>query len=482
MAGPRIEQRPGSAFEERMNSPLSSLATPLRALLGGNVAAIFGAASDRSKPANRIVGRFLRWLEKHGNYKTRVSYCPPLNLLWSFRPDDGSPASILHRTYGRAIWRERGLFGGLRLLAAFLLWPFIVLALAAWTTGINGAGIKRRTGKGIARQVAEQIRLAASDSVPPPWYYIFDLHEDANRRRAGEYLHRYETKCGLFRLIKRAGGRHELSQLRDKSAFAAHCKASGIATVPVFLELVDGEISLPAEEAPRLPGGDLFIKLADGAGGRGSERWDHCGADGYRDSSGRLLDEAALIDHLRGLSKGRHYLVQARVVNHPAMADLSNGALATARIMTCRTEGGAYEVTDAVLRMAVGRNVLVDNFHAGGIAAGIDIATGELGPATDLGLRPERGWCDVHPDTGARIAGRRLPLWGETLAFVRLAHAAFADRAIIGWDVAITPSGPLLIEGNGAPDLDIIQRVGRAPLGNARLGSLLVFHLAAVAE
>ena len=37
--------------------------------------------------------------------------------------------------------------------------------------------------------------------------------------------------------------------------------------------------------------------------------------------------------------------------------------------------------------------------------------------------------------------------------------------------------GPELVEGNGAPDLDIIQRTHRAPIGNARLGELLAFHL-----
>ena len=38
-------------------------------------------------------------------------------------------------------------------------------------------------------------------------------------------------------------------------------------------------------------------------------------------------------------------------------------------------------------------------------------------------------------------------------------------------------AGPELVEGNGAPDLDIIQRTHREPIGNARLGELLAFHL-----
>jgi hypothetical protein len=36
--------------------------------------------------------------------------------------------------------------------------------------------------------------------------------------------------------------------------------------------------------------------------------------------------------------------------------------------------------------MAIGNNTTVDNFHAGGIAAPVDLRTGALGRATDVGL------------------------------------------------------------------------------------------------
>jgi hypothetical protein len=169
--------------------------------------------------------------------------------------------------------------------------------------------------------------------------------------------------------------------------------------------------------------------------------------------------------------------VQPRLTNHRDMIDLSNGALATVRIVTILNQTGGYEVSHAALRMAVGTNRVVDNFHAGGIAAPVHIETGILGAASDVGLRPERGWNERHPDTGGQIAGRRLPLWPETKALASAAHAAFAPRAVVGWDIAITDDGPILIEGNGAPDLDIIERAYREPIGNTRFGALLALHL-----
>jgi hypothetical protein len=148
--------------------------------------------------------------------------------------------------------------------------------------------------------------------------------------------------------------------------------------------------------------------------------------------------------------------------------------------MTCRNERGEYEVTNAAFRMAQGDNIVVDNFHAGGILAKVDIRTGVLGRATDgaLALGPGTGWCERHPETGGTILGRRLPLWPQVLDLARRAHAtAFRDHVVIGWDVAICDDGPRLIEGNKGPDLDLVQRSHGEPLGNTRFGQLLAYNL-----
>jgi len=53
---------------------------------------------------------------------------------------------------------------------------------------------------------------------------------------------------------------------------------------------------------------------------------------------------------------------------------------------------------------------------------------------------------------------------------------------VIGWDVALLDSGPCMIAINKAPDLDMIQRIGSAALGNERLGRLLAFNLRRAVE
>jgi len=334
----------------------------------------------------------------------------------------------------------------------------------------------------------EQAVVMVTRSILPPWYYIFELHDDGKRRRAGEYLHRFETKRFAYEFLRRTNGGEPLPAVRstealsDKALFTGRCRDYQLPAIPVLMVLKDGEIVQRDTNGSLLPPIDLFIKLIRGTGGRGAERWSYRGDGRYEDSRGHVLSAAALVARLQvlTLTARKGYIVQPRLVNHRDIADLSNGALTTVRVMTCRNERGDYEVTNAAFRMAQGANTVVDNFHAGGILAKADIGTGVLGRATDgaLALGPGTGWCERHPDTGGQILGRRLPLWPQVVDLVRRAHAtAFSDHVVIGWDVAILDDGPRLVEGNKGPDLDLVQRSHGEPLGNTRFGELLAYNL-----
>jgi hypothetical protein len=221
---------------------------------------------------------------------------------------------------------------------------------------------------------------------------------------------------------------------------------------------------------------DLFVKPVFGRGGRGAERWDFL--DGrYRSARGEELGIDDLLARLAERSRDMPLLIQRRLINHRDLEPLNNGALSTVRVLTCLNEAGEPELIGAAMRMAIGGNRVVDNLHAGGIAASVDLATGTLGPASDLGADSRLGWMDSHPDGGAPITGTRLPMWDEVCQFALSTHKAFGDRLLVGWDIAITPDGPVLVEGNGSPDLDIMQRFRRGGLMAARLGVLLAFHL-----
>jgi hypothetical protein len=75
--------------------------------------------------------------------------------MWTFSrlPDDRSAATFVHRYFQRESWREVKLRERAVMCAALPLVPFVVVVLAAVFTSINGQAIKKRTGKGIIRQV-----------------------------------------------------------------------------------------------------------------------------------------------------------------------------------------------------------------------------------------------------------------------------------------------------------------------------------------
>ena len=114
--------------------------------------------------------------------------------------------------------------------------------------------------------------------------------------------------------------------------------------------------------------------------------------------------------------------------------------------------------------MPVGTSA-ADNFDAGGIAAPIDVETGRLGRAVRKRGTASLVAVDAHPDTGAVIAGRELPQWRTVRAVTCRAHALLPSLGFVGWDVAITPDGPVLVEGNQSPCCMLSQMPSRDPLG-----------------
>lgn len=407
--------------------------------------------------------------------------------MWIFKqlPEDGSTATSIHRCFQQEIWSEAGLGGRVAMCVALPFVPFVTVTLAAIFTMLNGHAIKKRTEKGIVRQFCEQIGLAARFAILPPWYYIFELHDDDKRNHAGEYLSRFEVKAGLYRFLRDYNGGLPVPAERStlcikyKTDFMAHCRKHGVTTAPILWIVKEEQITPVDWNKSDYPEFDLFIKPLNGQGGKGATRWNYMGLGQFVCNDGRSATGSQVLEFLRRESQHTAYIVQPRLINHPEISDLAYDTLATIRVMSCRNEVGDYEVTDAVFRMRLNNTTIVDNYHAGGIAVNVNIQTGELGRGTRgaWGVVTD-GWYERHPETNVMIMHRKLPCWAELINFVQHAHnCLFPDQVVIGWDVAILENGPCLIEANKAPDLDIIQRTREGPIGNERLGKLLAFNL-----
>ena len=102
--------------------------------------------------------------------------------------------------------------------------------------------------------------------------------------------------------------------------------------------------------------------------------------------------------------------------------------------------------------MDLGKTI-ADNFHQGGKGVLVDLETGKLsGNGIDKKLNETESSI-----TGIKFDGFEIPYWEEIKKMV-LEAALVNDKVnIVGWDVAISQNGPVIIEGNRGPGFDIVQ-------------------------
>jgi hypothetical protein len=163
--------------------------------------------------------------------------------------------------------------------------------------------------------------------------------------------------------------------------------------------------------------------------------------------------------------------VQVALRNHASLADLAEDSLIVFRIFTCMDRFGQPTATHAMLRTI---SKLEPNWHREDeYAVPVNLVTGELGlMCGDKKFGPD-DWFENHPVTGAKVTGRIVQHWDAIRDLAVAGHRIFADRMMLGWDVALTPDGPVLVEANAYPDTEFLQRVHRQPIGRTRLGEIL---------
>lgn len=183
---------------------------------------------------------------------------------------------------------------------------------------------------------------------------------------------------------------------------------------------------------------DGFCKKLTGMQGSGAFRLHVTGNSMY------IGDRLSSIDDLSKKLDGS-YLLQERLQQHQALDQLFPRALNTVRIVTFNNNGKT-EVFNAVMRIGTGESN-VDNWNSGGIAVGIDLDSGRL--RTSGLFKPKYGrLVEVHPDTGVRFDQFVVPYFHESLELACKAHRYLYGVHSIGWDIAVGPQGPVIIEGN----------------------------------
>ena len=237
--------------------------------------------------------------------------------------------------------------------------------------------------------------------------------------------------------------------LRDKKLFAIVCEHFGIPCVRDlgYIDPGCGSIRLNDESHEDVFSllereESIFCKPLD------AECGDGIFCLGRNENGYTLNDAPATQEEIVALigSRTSQHIVQSRLLQHPELNRLYPKSINTIRLVTIRNRRtGAIEYFHSLLRIGANGNV-VDNWSQGGVCVGID----ENGVLFEEGYyKPPFGLrTTTHPDTGIPFAGFRIPHYREAIEMCKSFHKRIDFIPAIGWDIAITPKGPCLIEAN----------------------------------
>lgn len=211
-----------------------------------------------------------------------------------------------------------------------------------------------------------------------------------------------------------------------------------------FAQYTRREITVPGRDdfahfSAFLDANPVFMsKPYDGSGGASVEKR----------RAEEIGDRQAFYDYAK---ENRIYLEEL-VSQHPDMDKLCPASVNTIRFMTYNDKGTPILLW-AGLRVGNGVNP-VDNFHAEGMGVKIDLQTGRL---VGVGINKDNEEFTHHPTTGVLFDGFQLPCFQEAKDMVLEACLKSDKILMIGWDIALSDKGPLIIEANRWPGFDLVQ-------------------------
>lgn len=174
--------------------------------------------------------------------------------------------------------------------------------------------------------------------------------------------------------------------------------------------------------------------------------------DSFVEDSGTTYSAHELLRALMEDPAYDRFIVEQRVENHASLAELSGTpALQTTRVITGVDDAGEPAILMAFQRLVSGANV-VDNFRRGrlgNLVAELSLEDGTMvqavtGHESGLGLKA----MEDHPTTGKRLIGFKMPYWQELREMVVEGARKLMPIRTIGWDIAVAPDGPFVIEAN----------------------------------
>lgn len=195
---------------------------------------------------------------------------------------------------------------------------------------------------------------------------------------------------------------------------------------------------------------DVVIKSISSAGGSSIRL---VGVhDGQLHAAGVPCAPEDLWRELRG-QLARGYLIEERVRNSGVLARLNPGCLNTFRVVTLKTKDGRWHCAAVALKIGA-PGAVADNNAQGGIQVNLD-ARGRPYHAYDFATSTS---VTHHPANGINLLELEPDGFDAVVALALEASRKFGFFGTIGWDIAQTTDGPMIIEGNIVWGCSSLQR------------------------
>lgn len=175
----------------------------------------------------------------------------------------------------------------------------------------------------------------------------------------------------------------------------------------------------------------IIAKIIDGEGGNGIEKY-------------TVADIKDANEIYNSIMSKKQFLVEAFVTQHRDMNVLYSQSVNTMRMFTFYKDGKGHFL-QAVLK--IGNGGVVDNFSSGGMYTFVD----DDGVITVPAIDKNDVTYTKHPITNTEIIGFKVPMFEQAVELVEKAAGVIPQVAYVGWDVAISENGPVIIEGNCFP-------------------------------
>lgn len=325
--------------------------------------------------------------------------------------------------------------------------------------------VKRKTTtRPVIWRIFSQLFLLINSGVSAKDYYLQSLWEfDLSKQNRREYLggfgsYEWQTAKNikgytalmddkfLFDVILRTAGLRTSTTLAiySKEAFYSHCLT--LTNIAAFKKwfISNGE--------------NVFIKPLRGINGKGTlsigQRLPNTQSlwETLPEKQPISLDEIS--KHISDRS-GDEFIIQQRLTPSYETALFSQNVLQTLRVMTLHDTRGT-KIVAAALKIGSGKSPVDNLLYGKNMIAAVNLDNGELGAAVEA-IDGEPVWHASHPISNAPIEGTKLKNISEIKTLVLRAAEIFPWFKTVGWDVALTVDGPIILEGNYWANILLIQ-------------------------